>query len=87
MATITCNIAYIDLFTKLFNTPYVHRDKYDDVDSSYGLHDYTVKIELRNSIKSYLNYTFTKIFTKEMHSGYAVFTIVTSNDKECMLKM
>jgi hypothetical protein len=38
--------------------------KYCDIDSSFGLHDYQVEIELRNSQQVFFSEIFRKVFTK-----------------------
>ena len=41
--------------------------KYCDIDSTFGLHDYEVTLELRNSKESFINETFRKVFTKDVN--------------------
>merc|ERR1711971_54163 len=47
--------------------------RYDDIDSTFGLHDYEVNLELRNSRKSFIHETFRKVFTKNVGKPWTVF--------------
>jgi hypothetical protein len=44
------------------------------------LHDYQVTVDIKSSTESYLDETFRKVFTKDVHSGYAWFLLVDSDD-------
>ena len=54
--------------------------KYCDIDSTFGLHDYQITVDIRSSTQSYFCEVFRKVFTKDIHSGYAHFILVESDD-------
>jgi hypothetical protein len=58
----------------------VTNPKYCDIDSTFGLHDYQITVDIRSSTQSYLCETFRKVFTKDLHSGFAWFVLVDSDD-------
>jgi len=45
---ITVNIMYIDLLKQMTGLTSILNSKYCDCDGTFGLHDYTVSINLRN---------------------------------------
>lgn len=44
----TINLLYIDLLKRVTNTESILNEKYCDIDSHFGLHDYSITIDLRN---------------------------------------
>lgn len=55
--------------------------KFDDIDPEYGLHDYTIKVELRTDRTRIWYELFHSGFTKksEFESKYAVFKLIDSS--------
>jgi len=45
---ITVNLLYIDLLKRITQIDSILKEKYCDIDAQFGLHDYTVSIEMRN---------------------------------------
>ena len=79
LSFITVSYAYIDFFLNLLDKKQLTERKYDDIDPEYGLHDYNIKIELRNNKSSFWYELFPDVFThKEFKNGYAVFTLIDS---------
>ena len=58
----------------------VTNPKYCDIDSTFGLHDYQVTVDIRNSKQSYLSEVFRKVFTKDLSQGSANFLLIDSDD-------
>lgn len=52
---------------------------FDDVDSSIGLHDYEISVELRSFSESYWSNKFIGVFTKHLDGGFAVFDLISSD--------
>ena len=76
---ITVSYSYIDFFLRLTQVPSIGERKFDDIDPEYGLHDITIKIEIRNNKQSFWYEIFPGIFThKEFSKGYAVFNLINS---------
>ena len=61
---LTVNLTYIDLLKSITRTSSILNAKYCDIDSSFGLHDYTITVDLRNQKQSFFSETFRKVFTK-----------------------
>lgn len=62
-----------------------HTPTSDDIDSKYGLHDYTCNIELRNQRTSFWNQQFRNLYTKEgdLSTTHARFVLLDpENDYE-----
>lgn len=51
---ISFHVLYIDLLMLICELASVTNPKYCDIDSSFGLHDYTVSLDMRNSKRSFL---------------------------------
>ena len=51
----------------------------DDLDSTFGLHDFEVSLELRSFEASYWFHKFRGVFTKNLEKGWAVFELVSSD--------
>lgn len=79
---ITISYSYIDFFQKLLEKPKLYERKFDDIDPEYGLHDYSVKIEIRNNKEPFWYELFPGLFTrkKDLKKGYAVFKLIDSAD-------
>lgn len=60
----TMNLLYIDLLKRITKTESILNEKYCDIDSHFGLHDYTITIDLRNQKETFFSETFRKVFTK-----------------------
>lgn len=60
----TVNLTYIDMLKKIVKSESILNPKYCDIDSSFGLHDYTISIELRNQRSLFFSEIFRKVFTK-----------------------
>ena len=60
----TVNLLYIDLLKKVTRVDSILNEKYCDIDPEYGLHDYTVSVELRNQKQTFFGETFRKVFCK-----------------------
>lgn len=65
--------------------------KYCDIDPSFGLHDYTISIELRNTKAIFFSETYNKVFTKveqlekpdaKIGSGWANFNLIQSESQD-----
>lgn len=57
------NLLNIDVVNKLVNLPTKkHAIQFDDVDSQYGLHDYTVSAQFRSIGTSKWSHNFSKVF-------------------------
>ena len=79
----TLSYSYIDFFLKLTQVPSIGERKPDDIDPEYGLHDLTVKIEIRNNTKSFWYEIFTGVFThKKFNKGYAIFNLIDSSKNQ-----
>jgi hypothetical protein len=74
------HLLYVDLLMQITELQSVTNPQYCDIDSTFGLHDYQITVDIRSSTQSYLCETFRKVFTKEVHSGYAWFILVDSDD-------
>ena len=44
----TVNLVYIDLLKRITKVDSILNPKYCDIDSTFGLHDYNITIDLRN---------------------------------------
>ena len=44
----TINLLYIDLLKRITKVENILNEKYCDIDPSFGLHDYTITVEIRN---------------------------------------
>lgn len=77
---ISFHLLYVDLLMSVTELTSVTNPKYCDIDSTFGLHDYQVTVDVRSSSESYLNETFRKVFTKDLRDGYAWFVLVDSDD-------
>jgi hypothetical protein len=60
----TVNLLYIDLLKKVTKVDSILNEKYCDIDPEFGLHDYTVSVELRNQKQTFFGETFRKVFAK-----------------------
>ena len=74
------HLLYVDLLMNVTELTSVTNPKYCDIDSTFGLHDYQITIDIRSSTQSYLCEIFRKVFTKEIKNGYAWFRLVDSTD-------
>ena len=87
----TINLLYIDLLKQITKTESILNEKYCDIDSHFGLHDYSVKIDLRNQKDSFYSETFRKVFTRvedlerpakpkygQTPPSYAIFNLLNS---------
>lgn len=63
---ISFHILYIDLLMQITELSSILNLKYCDIDSTFGLHDYTITIDIRNSKQSFICEIFRKVFTKEL---------------------
>jgi hypothetical protein len=77
---ISFHILYVDLLMQLSELKSITNPKYCDIDSTFGLHDYQVTVDIRSSSQSYFCEIFRKVFTKDLHHGYAHFILVDSDD-------
>jgi hypothetical protein len=83
LAFITISFSYITFFLNLLQKPQLTLRTPDDIDPEYGLHDYTVKIELRSNKESFWYEIFQNVFTKkEFSEGYALFTLIDSQKND-----
>lgn len=60
----TVNLTYIDMLKKLVKSDSILNPKYCDIDQAFGLHDYTISIELRNQRSVFFSEIFRKVFVK-----------------------
>ena len=60
---LTFNLTYIDLFKRMTQTQSILNQKFCDIDSTFGLHDYQMQIDVRNHGQSFFSHTFRKVFT------------------------
>lgn len=44
----TMNLLYIDLLKEVVKVKSILNEKYCDIDPEFGLHDYTIQVEIRN---------------------------------------
>jgi len=74
------HLLYIDLLLEVTQYGSVTSPKYCDIDTTFGLHDYQVTVDLRNSQTSFINEVFRKVFTKVefLESKWAVFELIQS---------
>ena len=49
----TINLMYIDLLKRITKVGSILNPKYCDIDSTFGLHDYTITIDLRNQKQTF----------------------------------
>lgn len=85
---ITVNLTYIDLLKAMTELTSILNQKFCDIDSKFGLHDYEIQLDLRNSRQSFFSETFRKVFTtqeqleyggrssRSRQGGYAVFNLL-----------
>ena len=57
----------------------IYQNKFCDIDSQFGLHDWTVLIDLHNSSTSFISESYTKVFTKNVDAKWANFTFDVSD--------
>lgn len=69
----------ISIVLRLLKKEFIHQPKFDDIDPKFGLHDYTVKVEIRNDQRSFWNEHFTHLFFKDFSKGYANLNLIDSN--------
>ena len=76
------HLLYVDMLMQITELTSITNPKYCDIDSTFGLHDYTITVDIRSSTQSYLCETFRKVFTKpqDLRSGFAWFVLVESDD-------
>jgi hypothetical protein len=77
---ISFHLLYVDMLMQITELKSVTNPKYCDIDSTFGLHDYQISVDIRSSTQSYLCETFRKVFTKDLREGYAWFVLVDSDD-------
>lgn len=91
----TLNLMHIDLLKRITKIETILNQKYCDIDSTFGLHDYTVIVDVRNQRQTFFSETFRKVFTKaenieeggkrrSMHRGprYADFWLIRSEKSD-----
>ena len=72
------HLLYIDLLLQLTKLTNITNVKYCDIDQTFGLHDYTVTVDLRNSKTSFINEIFRKVFTKTFDKDWVYFKLIES---------
>lgn len=72
------HLLYIDLLKQMTGLQQIYQNKFCDIDSEFGMHDWTVLIDLHNSKTSFVSEAFTKVFTKQVDRQWAHFTLVES---------
>jgi hypothetical protein len=73
---ISFHCLYIDLLMEICELKSVTNPKYCDIDSTFGLHDYTITVDIHNSKQSFLCEIFRKVFTKNLSKSHAVFQLI-----------
>ena len=82
LAFISVSMTYLDLVLQIAGQPTILQKKFCDIDSQFGLHDYTVTVALRNSKVSFVDEVFRKVFTKETDRDWAYFRLLQSEDNQ-----